>query len=93
MKDKKMASKKRGLDDIVKPIKGELRLYVDKAVKSAYKAGNTKKARDNAVWWAKDAYKAKYGTTKGFSQAFEKAERELAAKRVASKAKTVKRTK
>lgn len=88
-----MASKKRGIDDIIKPIKGELRLYVNKSLKSAYKAGNTKKARDNAIWWAKDAYKSYYGTTKGFSQAFEKAERELAAKRIASKAKTARRTK
>ena len=86
-----MASRKQGIDDIIRPIKGELRLYVNKAVKSAYKAGNTKKARDNAIWWSKDAYKSYYGTTKGFSQAFERAERELAAKRVASKAKAIKR--
>lgn len=88
-----MASRKQGIDDIIRPIKGELRLYVNKAVKSAYKAGNTKKARDNAVWWAKDAYKSYYGTTKGFKQAFEKAERELAAKRVASRAKTIRKAK
>lgn len=88
-----MASRKQGIDDIIRPIKGELRLYVNKAMKSAYRAGNTKKAREDAIWWAKDAYKSYYGTTTGFKQAFEKAERELAAKRVASRAKTIRKAK
>lgn len=88
-----MASRKQGIDDIIRPITGELRLYVNKTLKSAYRAGNTKAARNNAVWWSKDAFKSHYGTTKGFAQAFEKVERELAAKRIASKAKSIRRTK
>lgn len=75
-------ARSKGIDDIGRLIKGDLRSYVERAMKGAYASGNTQKARANSIWWAKDAYKNKYGTTKGFKEAFDVAEKEFAAKRV-----------
>mgnify|MGYP006995580067 CR=1 FL=1 len=72
----------KGIDDIGRLIKGDLRSYIERAMKGAYVKGNTQKARADSIWWAKDAYKNKYGTTKGFKEAFDTAEKEFAGKRV-----------
>ena len=75
-------ARSKGLDDVGRLIKGDLRAYVERAMKSAYANNNSTKARANSIWWAKDAYKNKYGTTKGFKEAFDTAEKEFAAKQV-----------